>query len=232
MNKRLFELSYTLRKEREQKNTFLFITILLAIIFINIIFKYFLVPIRQISNSMNPDIPENTYVMVNLTKKTPKVGDIVLLESQSKLNINFFYKIGSKICTFFTFQQINFLEDKELTSTSSTLRRVVGTPGDTIYMENNMVYVKEKDSKYYFSEFEMTKKSYDISTKNVPENWDKDLIITDNFAEFTLKEDEYFVLCDNRSSALDSRFYGCISSDQIRGTVLASYFPIKLFKIY
>ncbi len=232
MNKRLFELSYTLRKEREQKNTFLFITILLAIIFINIIFKYFLVPIRQISNSMNPDIPENTYVMVNLTKKTPKVGDIVLLESQSKLNKNFFYKIGSKICTFFTFQQINFLEDKELTSTSSTLRRVVGTPGDTIYMENNMVYVKEKDSKYYFSEFEMTKKSYDISTKNVPENWDKDLIITDNFAEFTLKEDEYFVLCDNRSSALDSRFYGCISSDQIRGTVLASYFPIKLFKIY
>lgn len=36
----------------------------------------------------------------------------------------------------------------------------------------------------------------------------------------TLQKDEYFVLGDNRKSAVDSRYYGPVTKDEIKGTLL------------
>ena len=61
----------------------------------------------------------------------------------------------------------------------------------------------------------------------------------------TLKEDEYFVLGDNRGNSYDSRFFGPIKKDEIigklsliyghqeenrnSGKIIEHFFPIKLF---
>jgi type IV secretory pathway protease TraF len=40
-----------------------------------------------------------------------------------------------------------------------------------------------------------------------------------NSEKITLKENEYFVLGDNRELAMDSRYYGPVSADLIEGPV-------------
>ena len=77
MNKRLFELSYTLRKEKQKKNTYLIVCFLMSIIIINVVMKLFFMPVRQVSDSMSPNFCENSLVMINLTNKNPQVGDAV-----------------------------------------------------------------------------------------------------------------------------------------------------------
>ena len=80
------------------------------------------------------------------------------------------------------------------------LGRVVGLPGDTIsvdadgYFFNNGHLVYEENIKYSISH------SQEI--------------------EVTLKDNEYFVLNDDRSQNFDSRTFGPISKDDVKGKVL------------
>lgn len=232
MNKRLFELSYTLRKEKQRKNTYLVVCFLIAIIIINVVIKLFFMPVRQVSDSMTPNFCENSFIMINLTNKNPQVGDAVLLKPRTELPRKGIVRFASRICSFFTAQQKNLIEDKSFAGTYPSLRRIVGTPGDTIYMNNGVVYVKHSDSNYFLSEFELTKTNYDIQTKELPDGWEQAIGISDSFDKITLKEDEYFVLCDNRYSTLDSRLYGPVKQDDIKGCVFAAYFPFSDFKLY
>ena len=39
----------------------------------------------------------------------------------------------------------------------------------------------------------------------------------------TLKTDEYFVLADRRANARDSRLYGVVREDEVKGTVVALF---------
>lgn len=45
----------------------------------------------------------------------------------------------------------------------------------------------------------------------------------EGFAEYpvTLEKDEFFILCDSRSGAEDSRYYGIVKDDEILGTVIS-----------
>ena len=43
----------------------------------------------------------------------------------------------------------------------------------------------------------------------------------------TLKDNEYFVLGDNREDSLDSRYYGAFSKDKIKGTTDLVLFPFN-----
>ncbi|MCR5437713.1 MAG: signal peptidase I [Treponema sp.] len=232
MNKRLFELSYTLRKEKQKKNTYLIVCFLMSIIIINVVMKLFFMPVRQVSDSMSPNFCENSLVMINLTNKNPQVGDAVLLKPQTEVQRKGIVKFASRICSFFTGQQKSLIEDKKFTGTYPSLRRVVGTPGDTIYMDKGIVYIKHKDNNYFFSEFELTKTTYDITTKDMPEGWENAIGISYSFDKMTLQDDEYFVLCDNRYATLDSRLYGTVKADDIKGCVFATYFPFSNLKLY
>ena len=107
---------------------------------------------------------------------------------------------------------------------SSLIRRVIGLPGDTVYVKNCVVYVKPADSSHFLTEFEVSQKKYDIiSTNSNNENID---LLKDS-KEITLGNDEYFVMSDNRVSSIDSRLWGAIKSDQIQGKVLLRYFPLN-----
>ena len=46
----------------------------------------------------------------------------------------------------------------------------------------------------------------------------------------TLAKDEYFVLCDNRISAFDSRLFGTVKASEISGKAVFQYYPFTDIK--
>lgn len=77
------------------------------------------------------------------------------------------------------------------------VKRVVGMPGDTIKAESGKIYINGT---------QLDESTYLDSS-----------VATEDFAEITIGEDEYFCLGDNRGNSLDSRFYGAFDNDQILG---------------
>lgn len=85
------------------------------------------------------------------------------------------------------------------------VKRLVGLPGDTVSMLNGTLYVNG----------EAIDEPYITNKANY------------NMQAYTLKDDEYFVLGDNRSSSNDSHIIGPISREQIKGHVRCVAFPFK-----
>ncbi|RVU55393.1 signal peptidase I [Anaerosphaera multitolerans] len=90
------------------------------------------------------------------------------------------------------------------------IKRVIGVPGDVIEIDNGNVYINGQ--------------LYD-------EDYIKEGVLTEIYSEnsWTLSSDEYFVMGDNRlpGKSLDSRFFGPIKRDTIRGIANFRYWPIS-----
>lgn len=83
------------------------------------------------------------------------------------------------------------------------IKRIIGVPGDTVKIENGEVVV---------------------NGSKLEENYIDD--VTDGNLTLTLADNEYFVLGDNRSSSSDSRTFGPIKKNSIKGKVWLVYWPI------
>jgi len=226
------DFSYTLKKQHQKTVTKVIFLILLYFVIINFILSFLIYPVRQVSDSMQPGVTQNSVVLVSNIVGNPVRGDVVLLNSRNNKNNTFIKKATEIICTFFTGQQINPSEDSELPCTKSQFRRVVGLPGDTIYMRDYVLYVCPSNEKHFLTEFELTSKKYSITFYAPPSEWDTTLGVAGSFEKITLKNDEYFVLGDNRKSCEDSRIWGTISSSDIKAKALMCYFPFQNFKLY
>lgn len=88
------------------------------------------------------------------------------------------------------------------------IKRIIGIPGDTVEIKNGLVYINNQE----------------LSEEYLPKDT-VTLLFEDEQLNITLKEDEYFVLGDNRNNSLDSRFkeVGIVSKDEISAK--------KLFRI-
>lgn len=92
---------------------------------------------------------------------------------------------------------------KNIDSNRNLVKRIVGLPGDKIYIQNHTLYVNDipKDEAYIKEEM-----GYDFPTVIVPPN-------------------HYFVCGDNRNNSLDSRQIGFINYNNIRGKIEFRFFP-------
>ncbi len=91
------------------------------------------------------------------------------------------------------------------------IKRVVGAPGDKIEIINKQII---RNGETISSDF--TKFNSDII---IPPN----VSTRDNVMEFTVPQDTYFVLGDNRDSSFDSRFWGFVDRELVVGEALVIY---------
>ena len=79
----------------------------------------------------------------------------------------------------------------------------------------------------------LRKTAQNVTIENLPENWDTALPFSGAYPEITLKEGEYFVLCDNRIASSDSRLWGPLQADtQIKGRILMRYWPFSRIALF
>lgn len=84
------------------------------------------------------------------------------------------------------------------------IKRIIGLPNDKIKVENGKLY---------------------INNKEVKENYINSYTASYDFDEITLKDNEYFVVGDNRYNSYDSRNFGTITKNNIIGRVEFKIFP-------
>ncbi len=232
MNRNIEVFSYQIKKERRRRTVSLIVFFICLYIFINIVISYLVYPVRQNSLSMIPDIPEKSVVMVSSVSSVYERGDVVLLNPRNVTKSLFIKKIADQFIRFFTGQQISLFEKNELPASKPHLRRIVGMPGDTIYMRDYVLYVKPAGEKHFLTEFEIVSEPYNVTFFVPPADWDTGIGVKGSFDEVTLGYDEYFVLADNRKASDDSRLWGAVKRQEIDAKVLMCYFPFKNFKLF
>lgn len=82
------------------------------------------------------------------------------------------------------------------------IKRVIGLPGETVAIKKGKIYINDKviDDEYAYGE-------------------------TSDYNKVTLKDDEYFILGDNRLISKDSRYFGPIKENEIKGKIVFRLFP-------
>jgi signal peptidase I len=96
-------------------------------------------------------------------------------------------------------------------SSQRYIKRIIGLPGETIEVSNGLINIINTDGSFTLNESE----------------YFSDLIYTETDIKTLLKEDEYFVLGDNRDMSYDSRRWGVLPEKNIIGKTWFRLLPIK-----
>jgi len=163
-------------------------TVVIGLSLFLVVYLFFMQPHQVNGQSMVPNFESGEYVLtdkISYRIGDPKRGDVVVFHAPPAANC----PVGTG-CDF--------------------IKRVIGTPGETIEVKNDAIYVDgvalEED--YIPDEFDI-----------LPGTFTRDRAIT-------LSEKEYFVSGDNRPYSSDSRAWGPIEREDIVGKAFFRYWPV------
>lgn len=99
------------------------------------------------------------------------------------------------------------------------IKRVIGLPGDTVEMKNDVLYINGK----------VTEEPYldEIKNELIFDKLTGDFTLTEITGEARVPEGSIFVMGDNRLYSKDSRFFGFVSEDAIMGEVKLRLYPLN-----
>ena len=106
--------------------------------------------------------------------------------------------------------------DKSWWKRRDFIKRVIGVPGDQVEVRNKRVYVNGTP---YIIEQEVHKEPGTIYPGTMPEMQDR----RDFMPAVVVPEGKYFVMGDNRDRSYDSRFWGFVDENQIKGQAFIKY---------
>ena len=181
------------------------VTIVVAAL-IAFILQTFVMQIACVSGpSMESTLQDKDVLYVNKFMYTPEKGDVVIVNTEKLIDKNDPY-----------YEQK--LKEKY------HVKRIIATEGDSLYIddENGDVYVNG----------ELIDEPYINNRTNINGAFLFDLIMNGDFSlenPLVLKENEIFVMGDNRQHSLDSRANGPYTEDMIEGHAVFRMWPISEF---
>jgi signal peptidase I len=162
------------------KIAFEYIQILLIAFLLSLGLKYFIIEIVKIpTGSMIPTIQLQERVMVD--------------------------KIYYRFSGLNRGDVIVFIPPPELGYKDPFIKRLIGIPGDTIKIENGVLFVNDK----------AVKEPY-LNEKP-----------THDFGPIEVEKDKFFVMGDNRNSSADSREWGTLSKENVTGRAMLRTWPLN-----
>ncbi len=98
------------------------------------------------------------------------------------------------------------------------IKRVIGLPGESVEVKQGKIYIYNEE---HPEGFILDEKAY------IGNN-----ILTQDMSRRDVKQDEYYVMGDNRMNSSDSRIFGPINKDKVIGRVLLRVWPTSEFTLY
>lgn len=97
------------------------------------------------------------------------------------------------------------------------IKRILALPGDTIKVENNMLFINGQPINEHYLPGETQTRAGSFLNEGV---------------EINAADNQYFVIGDNRDHSSDSREWGPITKKEIIGKVFFRYWPPQTFGIF
>lgn len=107
------------------------------------------------------------------------------------------------------------------------VKRVIGLPGDTVSCVNDVVYINGKvldETKYIDPDYRQSLVDKFGYFNKVPDADNTNVV---DFEEVKLKDNEYYVMGDNRPYSKDSRYVGPVKKSQIFAKKMLVLLPIS-----
>lgn len=96
------------------------------------------------------------------------------------------------------------------------IKRIIGLPGEDVKVESGKIIISGKDSKRIILNENYLPKGVDTSPDS----------------ETKLKDNEYFVMGDNRGRSSDSRSWGPLPKNEITGKVFLRLWPLSKVSLF
>jgi signal peptidase I len=214
---------------------------LIAFILYVVMSRFLAATFRVESVSMEPTVSPSDRVVVSLLAFGPRVpfsharfppvarperGDLVIVEPPFYDDEPVLVKILQPLVSFFSLQKATLRRDFYGGRVSSyMLKRIIGTPGDTILLTSYKVWIKPSGASDFVPEEKLLPGRYEIhSTLSAP-GWSPSLPFSGTEDQLVLGAGQYYVLGDNRPESSDSRSWGPVPLDRIMGKVIYRYWP-------
>ncbi len=215
--------------------------LVIFVIIYEIFTSLLLTTVKSETDGMNPSLLKNDFLIVmpvfyrnSFLKyipipgiREPERGDIVLYSPDSAKKLPWYLALPDSIYKIVTLQKKS-LTDHTSFQNDRFIKRIIAVPGDVVSVKNNIIYVKQKGSEHFESEFELSNSEYNVTFSDYPENWIvRQNPFSGNFTEKKLGKDEYFLIGDNRDLTSDSRNTQPVKRVSIKGKVIFRYWPLK-----
>ncbi len=170
-------------------------TLVLTLVIYLLIHNFVGQPFEVEQNSMVPTVNPGEYVLID--KISPRFGD---------------YQRGDIV----VFQPPDGFGQGGV----PFIKRVIGLPGDTVSLENGVVFITEAGgSPVRLSEPYVIRGPSGAASVTLPRD-------PEGTSSWTVPPGSYFVMGDNRPASQDSRWFGPVERDLIVGRAWLRYFPL------
>jgi signal peptidase I len=210
-------------------------SILIVIFFVLIFRSIGFEPFRIPSGSMIPTLMIGDFILVNKFAYGVKVpfSDLSLSDS---INLNPIYIFGKKDPERGDVVVFKFPKDH----TINYIKRVVGLPGDTLEIKSKVVYIngnpiqmKEFQDQNLIHDMDEKYKTYRLkfykakTGKHVHAvQFDGDNYYKADQGKIVIPSGKFFMMGDNRDFSSDSRFWGLVSHEEIKGKAFGIWFSM------
>jgi signal peptidase I len=194
----------------------------------------FFEPFRIPSGSMIPTLMIGDFILVNKFSYGFKVpfSDFSFMD----INLNPLYIVGKSRPNRGDVIVFKYPE----TPAVNYIKRVVGVPGDTIEIRNKVVYVNDEkllveeiDGNEIMADMDDKFKAFNLKFYKAETGEADHVIQQDNdnyfkvdYEKRTIPEGEFFVMGDNRDFSYDSRFWGYVPREYIKGKAMFVWFSM------